>query len=122
MLQVAIEEEVFLFLGRDHYKRRANQKGYRNGYKARVIKTGSGDIGINMPQVRYTDIPFHFRLIPPYASRVKEIEEVIPLLYLYGLSTRKVSKVVGKVLGKRGLSGQNVVRISKKIVNEFNRL
>ena len=39
---------------------------------------------------------------------------------MHGLSTRKVKKAVGKLLGKRGLSHQNVVRISGKIVEEFN--
>jgi transposase-like protein len=50
---------------------------------------------------------------------MKELEETIPLLYLHGLSTRRVKKAVGKFLGKRGLSHQNVIRISNKIVNEF---
>jgi transposase-like protein len=51
---------------------------------------------------------------------MKEIEETIPLLYMHGLSTRRVKKAVGKFLGKRGLSHQNVIKISNKIVNEFN--
>jgi putative transposase len=37
-----------------------------------------------------------------------------------GISTRKVKKAVGKVLGKKGLSHQNVSRISGRIVEEFN--
>lgn len=41
---------------------------------------------------------------------MKEIEETIPLLYMHGLSTRKVKKAVGKFLGKRGLSHQNIIK------------
>jgi len=49
-----------------------------------------------------------------------EIQEIIPLLYMHGLSSRKVKKAVGKLIGKRGLSHQNVMKISGKIVEEFN--
>lgn len=123
MLQVAIEEELTAFLERDHYERIKdnNSSGYRSGYKPRTIKTGSGDITIRMPQVRNTDTPFHSSLLPPYATRMKEVDHIIPLLYMHGLSTRKVKKAVSRVLGNKGLSHGNVSRISKKIVDEFNK-
>jgi transposase-like protein len=120
MLQVALEEELKAFLGRDYYERRENQKGLRSGSKPRSIKIGCGDIHIQMPQARGADTPFHSRLLPPYLTQIKEIEDTIPLLYMHGLSTRKVKKAVGKFLGKRGLSHENVSRMSKKIVEEFN--
>lgn len=120
MLQIAIEEELLGFLDRDHYERRTTRKGLRSGYKPRTIKTGCGDIPIKMPQIRGADFPFHSKIIPPYLTRMKEIEETIPLLYMHGLSTRRVKKAVGKFLGKRGLSHQNIIRVSNKIVNEFN--
>jgi len=50
-----------------------------------------------------------------------EVQDVIPLLYMNGLSTRKVKKSVGKLLGRRGLSHQNVIRITEKIVEEFRQ-
>ena len=50
-----------------------------------------------------------------------EVQEIIPLLYMNGLSTRRVKKAVGKLLGAKGLSHQNVIRIRGKIVDEFNK-
>jgi transposase-like protein len=120
MLQVAVEEEITAYLARDHYERTASARGRRNGSKPRTVKIGSGDIKIRMPQARDSGGPFHSRILPPRVTQMDEIQEIIPLLYMNGLSTRKVRKAVGKLIGKKGLSHQNVVRISGKIVEEFN--
>ena len=50
MLQVAVEVEISLFLGRDYYERRPVSRGSRSGYKPRTIKIGCGDIKLNMPK------------------------------------------------------------------------
>ncbi len=120
MLQSALEEEVTGYLQRDHYERNALARGSRNGSKPRTVKVGSGDIGIQMPQVRNAGGPFHSRILPPRMTQMSEVQEIIPLLYMNGLSTRKVKKAVGKLIGKKGLSHQNVMRISGRIVDEFN--
>ena len=120
MLQSAMEEEVTTYLERDLYERTSSAKGSRNGSKPRTVKIGSGDIGIRMPQVRNAGGPFHSQILPPRVTQMDEIQEIIPLLYINGLSTRKVKKAVGKLIGKKGLSHQNVMRISGRIVEEFN--
>jgi transposase-like protein len=83
------------------------------------VKIGSGDIGLNMPQVVNAGGPFHSRILAPRVTQMDEIQEIIPLLYMNGLSSRKVKKAVGKLIGKKGLSHQNVLRISGRIVEEF---
>lgn len=120
MLQVAVEEEITAYLARDHYERTSSARGKRNGTKPRTVKTGGGDIGIRMPQARDAGGPFHSRILPPRVTQIDEIQEIIPLMYMNGLSTRKVKKAVGKLIGKKGLSHQNVMRISGRIVEEFN--
>jgi transposase-like protein len=120
MLQSAMEEEVTTYLERDFYERTSSAKGSRNGSKHRTVKIGSGDIGIRMPQVRNAGGPFHSQILPPRVTQMDEIQEIIPLLYMNGLSTRKVKKAVGKLIGLKGLSHQNVMRISGRIVEEFN--
>ncbi len=120
MLQVAVEEEITAHLGRDHYERTSWARGSRNGSKPRTVKIGSGDIGIRMPQARKAGGPFHSQILPPRVTQMDEIQEIIPLLYMNGLSARKVKQAVGKLIGKKGLSHQNVLRISGRIVEEFN--
>jgi len=121
MLEVAIEEELTAFLGRDYYERRNGQEGSRAGSKPRTIKIGCGDIEIEMPKVRDAGRPFHSELLPPGVTRMEEIQDIIPLLYMNGISTRKVKKSVEKLLGKRGLSHQNIIRITEKVVEEFRQ-
>jgi len=122
MIQIALEEELSAFLGRDYYERRSDgQEGSRAGSKPRTVKIGCGDIGIEMPKVRDAGRPFHSELLPPGVTRMEEIQDIIPLLYMNGISTRKVKKSVAKLLGKRGLSHQNIIRITEKVVEEFKQ-
>lgn len=121
MLEVAVQEELTAFLGRDHYERRNGQEGSRSGVKRRTIKIGCGDIEIGMPQVRDAGSPFHSYILPPRVTQMEEILDIIPFLYMNGLSTRKIKKAVGKLIGKKGLSHQNIIRITEKIVEEFNK-
>jgi transposase-like protein len=120
MLQVAVEEELTTYLNRDYYERNEGATGSRNGSKPRTVKIGSGDIGLWMPQVRNAVGPFHSRILPPRVTQMDEIKAIIPLLYMNGISARKVKKAVGKLIGKKGLSHQNVMRISERVVEEFN--
>lgn len=117
MLQVALEEEITTYLGRDYYERNDDASGYRSGSKRRTVKLSCGDIEIDMPQAR--GLPFHSAILPPYQTRMKELEEVIPLLYMNGLSTRRVKRSLKKVLGKRGLSHTTVNKITNKVIEEF---
>lgn len=120
MLQSALEEEVTAYLQRDYYERTSGARGSRSGSKPRSVKIGNGDIGLRMPQVKNAGGAFHSRILPPRVTQMDEIQEIIPLLYMNGLSSRKVKKAVGKLIGKKGLSHQNVLRISGRIVDEFN--
>ena len=73
----------------------------RNGYlPERTIQTGIGDVGIKVPKVRGrsgTGIHFNSHLLPPYLRRTKSIEELIPWLYLKGLSTGDYSEALGSL-------------------------
>lgn len=65
----------------------------RNGYlPEREIQTGLGDVGVKQPRVRdRRPAPerehFALAILPPYLRRTKSLEELIPWLYLKGVST-----------------------------------
>lgn len=119
MLQVALEEDITDFLGRDYYERKEGVNGYRSGSKSRTVKLSCGDITVDMPQARDNGSPFHSSILPPYQTRMKELEEVVPLLYMNGLSTRRVKRSLRKVLGKKGISHTTVNTITNKVIEQF---
>ena len=96
----------------------------RNGYlPERTIQTGIGDVTIKVPKVRDrsgSGIHFQSHLLPPYLRRTKSIEELIPWLYLKGLSTGDYSEALGSLLGEhaKGLSANTVSRLKSQWFDE----
>src|SRR5271169_3258497 len=52
ILQQALEDEVTEFLGRQRYERAGEAVSHRNGHEPRTIKTTSGSMNVERPQVR----------------------------------------------------------------------
>ena len=95
----------------------------RNGYhQEREIQTGIGPVKISQPRVndRRVDadgqrIRFHSQILPPYLRRTKSLEELIPWLYLKGISTGDFTEALAALLGPDapGLSASTVVRLKE---------
>ena len=118
LLAKAIEAEVTETLAqyRD-LKVDGKQAVVRNGYlPERTIQTGLGDIPVKVPKVRDRSgegIRFNSRLVPPYLKRTKAMEELIPWLYLKGISTGDMQPALETLLGDgaKGLSAGTVSRL-----------
>jgi len=121
MLAEAIEAEVESFLCQhsqiqDEFGRR---QVVRNGYlPERSIQSGIGDIDVKAPRVRDrsgSGIQFTSAILPPYLRRTKSIEELIPWLYLKGISTGDFSEALAALLGPdaTGLSATTVCRLKE---------
>ncbi|HEK3808001.1 TPA: IS256 family transposase [Legionella pneumophila] len=96
----------------------------RNGYlPARQIQTGIGEVEVQVPKVRdrsRSGIHFSSQLLPPYLRRTKSMEELIPWLYLKGLSTGDYTDALSALVGEsaRGLSANTVSRLKEKWLDE----
>ena len=96
----------------------------RNGYlPERTIQTGIGDVVINVPKIRDrsgSGICFNSHLLPPYLRRTKSIDELIPWLYLKGISTGDYSEALSALLGEeaKGLSANTVSRLKSQWLEE----
>ena len=116
MLAQTVEEEVEAFVAaHTHIRDKEGRRlVIRNGYlPERTIQSGIGDIAIKAPRVRDrsgSGIRFTSAILPPYLRRTKSIEELIPWLYLKGISTGDFSEALAALLGPDapGLSATTV--------------
>ncbi len=121
MLAQTVEEEVEVFLAAHEHMRdeQGRRLVIRNGYlPERTIQTGIGDIAVKAPRVRDhsgSGIRFTSAVLPPYLRRTKSIEELIPWLYLKGISTGDFSEALAALLGPEapGLSATTVSRLKE---------
>ena len=96
----------------------------RNGYlPERTIQTGLGDVDVRVPKVRdrsKTGIKFNSDLLPPYLKRSTSIEEMLPWLYLKGLSTGSYGEALSSLLGEqaKGLSANTISRLKNQWIDE----
>jgi transposase-like protein len=121
LLAQAIQAEVAAYLdARSDVRDEAGRRQVvRNGYlPQRTILTGVGPVEVKQPRVqdrRPADQreKFSSAILPPYLRKTKSIEELIPWLYLKGVSTGDFSEALAAILGPDapGLSATTVTRL-----------
>ena len=131
MLAAAIENEVAEYVAR--YAPLRDAEGHRlvvrNGcLPARKIQTGLGPVEVQQPRVNDRRINeegervrFSSQILPPYLRRTKSLEELIPWLYLRGISTGDFTEALQALLGPQaqGLSATNIVRLKESWQQEW---
>ena len=131
MLEKALEIEVDLFLEGYQYilDDNGNRQVVRNGHnRSRKIITGAGQLEVRTPRIddrildNHKEKRFKSSIIPPYLRRTKNIDELLPVLYLKGISTGDFTEALESILGKQviGLSAQNIVRLKQIWEQEYN--
>ena len=124
-LQELLEEEVTEFLGRRKSERRKGvvdvREGYRNGYgKARRFAMMGGTVEIRRPRVRGTEERFESRVLPLFRRRSVELGEMLPELYLHGLSLGDFELALRGLLGEGApLSPSSIARLKRKWQREY---
>ena len=119
MVQYMLEEEVTEFLGRLKSARRSDSdsdSGYRNGYAPpRKLTLSSGTIRVRRPRVRDTEEQFESRLLPLFVSRTSRVADLIPELYLHGLSEGDFDLALRGLLGEDApVSASTVARLKDR--------
>ena len=127
MLALALEAER-----QDYIERHAaalDEEGRRlvvgNGYaRAREITTAAGRVAVQAPRVddRRPGERYISALLPPYMRSSPKVSEVLPLLYLRGLSTGDFVPALSAFFGSEaGLSSSTVSRLSEAWQAEYER-
>ena len=126
LITQAVEAELATFLAQHAGQRLEDgrQAVVRNGHlPERTIQTGIGDVSVKVPKVRDRSgggACFNSTLLPPYLKRARSVEELIPWLYLKGVSTGDYQEALGALLGEKakGLSANTVSRLKKQWEDE----
>jgi len=121
---VELELEAMLANYRDLKLTNGRQVVVRNGYlPERTVQTGIGDVVVKVPKVRdrsESGIKFNSTILPPYLKRSKSMEELIPWLYLKGISTGDFQDALVALVGEqaKGLSSNTVSRLKAEWINQ----
>ncbi|MFD5472539.1 IS256 family transposase [Streptomyces sp. NPDC127105] len=126
MLAAALEAEVNQYIAklageRDEAGRRLV---VRNGHhRERTVTTAAGPIAVKAPRVNDKRVDgetgerkrFSSKILAPWCRKSPKISEVLPLLYLHGLSSGDFVRAMEQFLGSAaGLSPATVTRLTKQ--------
>ena len=105
------------------------QRLVRHGFlPEREVMTGIGKVPVQVPRVRDrgtnedgSKIKFRSSLVPPYLRKAKSVEELLPWLYLKGISTGDFSEALAALLGPdaEGLSASTITRLKASWWEEY---
>ena len=120
-LQAEVDAYIAQFIGeRDEAGRRLV---VRNGcHQPREVLTSAGAVEVVAPRVNDRRVDpdtgqrrrFSSAILPPWARKTPKITEVLPLLYLHGLSSGDFVPALGQFLGSTaGLSGPVITKLTE---------
>ena len=125
MLADALQAEVDAYIAAFTGERDANGRRLvvRNGsHQPREVLTSAGAVEVVAPRVNDRRIDpdtgqrarFASAILPPWCRKTPKITEVLPLLYLHGLSTGDFVPALGQFLGSSaGLSAPVISRLTE---------
>jgi len=124
MLAVALEAEVDAYVTSftDEVDDEGRRLVVRNGHAvARSLVTGAGPIEVRAPRVddRRVDevtgerLRFRSSILPPWARKSPKVAEVLPLMYLHGMSSGDFVPALEEFFGSAaGLSASVITRLT----------
>lgn len=119
LAQQALEQEQADHLGRDRYERGEPERGYRNGYEAKRVRTAEGEVRLAVPQVRGAETPYRSSLVEFIAGNSEVLERLVTEMYARGLSTRDVEDCFTDSTGHLLISRSAVSEITDRLWEDY---
>ena len=125
MLMSALRAEVDEYIGAHSGERDATDKALivRNGVaRPRKVTTAAGELEIQAPRVndRRQGVRFTSAILPPWARRSPKVTEVLPVLYLRGISSKDFVPALAEFFGSEaGLSASTIQRLTREWSQEL---
>jgi len=99
-LTAIMNAELTHFLGRGFYERGEDEVNHRNGsYDRNFTLKGVGEVQVKVPRDRQGE--FSTQVIPRSKQYEEEISRDLSLLFLTGISTRSLSMISWRLIGRR---------------------
>jgi transposase-like protein len=120
MLVTALKAEVDEYVTQhsDHRDETGHALVVRNGVaEPRKVTTAAGELEIQAPRVhdRREGRRFTSAILPPWARRSPKITELLPVLYLRGISTKDFEPALAEFFGSEaGLSASTIQRLTRE--------
>lgn len=116
LVQEALDKEFERFMGAAPWQRTPARQGWRNGQKRRKLRTRVGTIELRVPKDR--EGRFQPSLFARYQRSEKALVFALVEMYLQGVSTRKVTRIVEELCGF-SISASQVSSLVKKLDGEL---
>ena len=126
MLAVALEAEVddYVAVFADERDGHGHRLVTRNGHaEPRTITTAAGGIAVEAPRVNDRRVDeqtgerrgFKSVIVPPWCRKSPKVSEVLPLMYLHGMSSGDFAPALTEFFGSAaGLSASVITRLTKQ--------
>lgn len=119
LMNAAMLLERIAHIGADPNERNVEgRNGYANGFKPRTFQTAMGKLQLAIPQVRDSDAIFRTSLLEQGSRSERALKSAIATMYVEGVSTRRVTKIMEKLCGFQVSSGQ-VSNLTRELDVEF---
>jgi transposase-like protein len=125
MLAEALQAEVAAYIARfaDERDENGHRLVVRNGHhEPREVTTAAGAVQVHAPRVNDKRIDpetgerqhFSSAILPAWARKTPRVEQLLPLLYLHGLSSGDFVPALGQFLGSTtGLSAATITKLTQ---------
>jgi len=131
LIEQAVEAELSVLLEAHACEKTGDGRArlVRHGHlPEREVITGIGAVPVKVPRVRdrgddAEKVRFTSTILPPYLRKAKSIEELLPWLYLKGISTGDFHEALAALLGPHaaGLSSTTISRLKADWWDEYDR-
>lgn len=131
LIEQAVEAELVALLSAhaDDKTEDGRVRLVRHGHlPEREVMTGIGPVPVKVPRVRDRSrseekIRFTSSILPPYLRKARSIEELLPWLYLKGISTGDFQEALAALLGPNaaGLSSTTISRLKADWWADYER-
>lgn len=122
LMNEAMKLERSAFLGAEPHERTTERRGHANGFKPKSVKTRTGRVRLQIPQVR--DVKDGAAFYPQGLERGQRSERALRLaiaeMYVQGVSTRRVAEITKELCGL-DVSSTDVSRAAKLLDEELEK-